>query len=46
MLSGKPIDKFYPAAGYGDLVYDEATDTFVYVSYRGHELVQYRLRLQ
>jgi len=46
MLSGKPIDKFYPDGSYGDLVYDEATDTFVYVSYRGHELVQYRFRLQ
>jgi hypothetical protein len=42
----KPIDKFYPDGGYGDRVYDEATDAFVYISYRGHKLVQYRVRLQ
>ncbi len=51
MLGGKPIDDFYPDGGYGDLVYDQATDTFVYVSYRGTgihgsgEIVQYRFRL-
>ena len=51
MLGGKPIDKFYPDGGYGDLVYDQATDTFVYVSYRATgihgsgEIVQYRFRL-
>lgn len=46
MLGGNPIDDFYPDGGYGDMVYDNTTDTFVYVSYRGAELVQYRFRLQ
>ena len=52
MLDGKPIDKFYPDGGYGDLEYDPETGWFVYLSYRGKglhgsaEIVQYRFRLK
>ena len=52
MLGGKPIDKFDPDGGYGDLGYDPTTGWFVYLSYRGKglhreaEIVQHRFRLK
>lgn len=45
MIDGEPIDGFYPDGGYGDMVYDHLTDTFVYVSYRDGNIVQYRFEL-
>ena len=50
-LSSPPCCWRCSDGGYGDLVYDQATDTFVYVSYRGTgihgsgEIVQCRFRL-